>query len=224
VLCKAKASNRHQSARVRRRRGQGNLCAERDATRISCYPTRGASLCRLIRGVWSIRWRSRSEPRRSIRRIRAESSPLKSNGRDPRPGLSWILLAVLFAALIGLQVTTASASTSSSVFVGATRKVTFRLEVDNTSQARLVIRFRSRSLRGRVRKEGLVAYCSWRRDGTSANPIKLGRQTAFAHVLLSHSGSLQPSACGIRSVLERIKTRDGRSEYLRLVVVRMRPL
>jgi hypothetical protein len=126
--------------------------------------------------------------------------------------------------MVGLDLSAARASTSATVFVGVTRKASFRLEVDNTSQARLVIRFTSRSMRGRVRKEGLVAYCSWRRDGTSANPIKLGRKTAVAQVLLSHSGSLQPSVCGIRSVLKRIKTRDGRSEYLRLVVVRMRRL
>jgi hypothetical protein len=110
------------------------------------------------------------------------------------------------------------------VYVGAARKASFRLEVDNTSQARLVIHFTTRSLRGRARKEGLVAYCSWRRDGTSANPIRLGRRTAFAQVLLSHSGSLQPSMCGVRSVLKRVKTKGGRSQYLRLVVARMRPL
>lgn len=138
--------------------------------------------------------------------------------------MRWIFLAVVFALMVGVDVSAAPASTSSTVFVGATPKARFRLEIDNTSQARLVIRFTSRSMRGRVRKEGLVAYCSWRRDGTSANPIKLGTKTAVAHVLLSHSGSLQPSVCGIRSVLRRIKTRDGRSEYLRLVVVRMRRL
>jgi hypothetical protein len=148
----------------------------------------------------------------------------KPRRQAPRRGVSWILLAVGFALLVGLHVSAAPASTSSVVFVGVAQKASFRLEVDNTSEARLVIRFRSQSMRRRVRKEGLVAYCSWRRDGTSANPIKLGRETAVARVLLSHSGSLQPSVCGLRSVLKRVKTRDGRSEYLRLVVARMRRL
>jgi hypothetical protein len=138
--------------------------------------------------------------------------------------MSWILLAVVFGVMTGLHVRAAPASPSAVVFVGASRKASFRLAVDTTSQARLVIRFTSRSLRGRIRKEGVVAYCSWRRDGTSANPIKLGRKTAVAQVLLSHTGSLKPSVCGLRSVLKRVKTRDGRSEYLRLVVARMRAL
>jgi hypothetical protein len=156
--------------------------------------------------------------------MRARHVAVRSKGRDRRCGVSWILLAFVFALVVGLHVSAASASTSSVVFVGAAQKASFRLVVDNTSEARLVIRFRSQSMRRRVRKEGLVAYCSWRRDGTSANPIKLGRETAVARVLLSHSGSLQPSVCGLRSVLKRVKTRDGRSEYLRLVVARMRRL
>jgi hypothetical protein len=150
--------------------------------------------------------------RRSIRRM------------IPRPGASWILVAVGIALLVGLHTSAANASTSAAVFVGASKNASFRLEVDSTSQARLVIRFSSRSLRGRIRKEGLIAYCSWRRDGTSANPIKLGKKTAVAQVLLSHRGSLEPSVCGLRSVLKRVKTRDGRSEFLRLVVARMRRL
>jgi hypothetical protein len=159
-----------------------------------------------------------------MRRVSARHVALKSRGRDPRRGVSWILLAVVFAVMVGLHMSAAVASTSSVVFVGAAQKASFRLEVGNTSQARLVIRFSSRSLRGRVRKEGLVAYCSWRHDGTSANPIKLGKKTAIAQVLLSHTGSLEPSVCGVRSVLKRVKTRDGRSEYVRLVVARMRRL
>jgi hypothetical protein len=150
--------------------------------------------------------------RRSIRRM------------IPRPGVSWILVAVGFALPVGLHLGAATASTSAAVFVGGSQRASFRLEVDNTSQARLVIRFRSRSLRGRVRKEGLIAYCSWRRDGTSANPLKLGKKTAVAQVLLSYRGSLEPSVCGLRSVLKRVKTRGGRSEFLSLVVARMRRL
>jgi hypothetical protein len=129
----------------------------------------------------------------------------------------------MVALMVLIQMLSMPASASSEVFVGASQKVSFRLMVDNRPQARLVVRFMSSSMRRRIRREKVVvAYCSWPRWGTSVNPIKLGRKTAVAGVLLSHPKSGQPSVCGLRSILKLVKTRDGHFEYLRLVVARMR--
>ena len=52
-----------------------------------------------------------------MRRVSARHVALKPKGRDPRRGVSWILLAVVFAVMVGLHMSAALASTSSVVTV-----------------------------------------------------------------------------------------------------------
>ena len=152
----------------------------------------------------------------------AEHVALEARGGDGQIAFGGILLGVILA-LGAVSPALATSSTSSELFVGASQKAKFRLIVNATPQARLVVRFTSLSMRRRIRNERFaVAYCSWGRLGASVNPINLRRNTAVAELFLNHPKTARPSVCGVRSVSKRVKTRNGTFEYLEFVSARMR--
>jgi hypothetical protein len=154
--------------------------------------------------------------------VSAQHVAQQAKGGDGRVTFSGILLSVILALAV-VSTALATSSASSEVFVGASQKARFRLTVNTAPRARLVVRFTSLAIRRRIRNEKIVvAYCSWGRLGTSVSQIKLRKSTAVAQVTLNHPKAARPSMCGLRSVLATVKTRNGHTEYLRLVAVRMR--